>query len=97
MIILSCPFSKHRNQNKEIKESFVDCLLRIKENVKTEMNALGLEVHKVTIGKGCNDVMSILNDKFVLEAHPVSLGYYNGYSYAQNQYEIENKTHIRNR
>lgn len=84
-------YFKRINENKEIKESFIDCLLRVEENLKIEMNKHSLEVKKVTIGKGYNDIIGILNDKFNVEENSIALHGYNGYSDAYNQYKIENK------
>ena len=77
------------NNSQEIKESFIKCLLRISENFKQEMRLHNLEVTKVTIGKGYNDVQNILEDKFEDEKTPQKLHGYIGYSDAYSQYEIK--------
>ena len=77
------------NQNKSIKKSFIACLLRIDKCFKEEMNMKGFEVKKVTIGQGYNDIKSILNDEFEIEDEATKLNGYNGYTDADNQYEIK--------
>ena len=77
------------NQNKTIQNSFVDCLLRIEKSFKEEMNTKGLEVKKVTIGKGYNDIKEILDRNFTLAKDSSYLSDYNGYSDAASQYEIK--------
>lgn len=90
-------YLKRINENKEIKKSFIDCLLRIESNLKKEMNKHGLEVKKVTIGKGYNDVINILNDRFTVEENSIKLHGYSGYSDAHSQYKIETKNFIKKR
>jgi len=76
------------NDNKQIKESFIRCLLRVEENFKKEMETRGFEVNKVTIGKGYNDIQNVLKDEFVTVDSSTKLHGYTGYSDASNQYEI---------
>jgi len=77
------------NNNKEIKDSFIKCLLRMAESFKQEMALHNLDVVKVTIGKGYNDVKNILNNKFETEEDSTKLYGYTGYSDASSQYEIK--------
>ena len=77
------------NQNKTIQKSFIDCLLRIEESFKKEMNKRGLKVDKVTIGKGCNDLERILDLNFELLKYHNFLSGYGGYTDASSQYEIK--------
>lgn len=79
------------NENKMIQDSFIKCLLRIKENLKKEMSINGFEVDKVTIGKGFNDIANILENKFETDREASKLSGYRGYSDAIRQYEIKNK------
>ena len=79
------------NENKQIQDSFIRCLLRIEENIKKEMTNKGLEVTKVTIGKGYNDIGSILDKKFETDNDANRLCNYNGYSDATKQYQIKKK------
>lgn len=79
------------NDNKDIKESFIACILRVEENFKKEMKKRGLEVQEVTIGKGYNDINNVLKEKFENSEKPNTLHGYSGYSDASNQYKIRNK------
>ena len=77
------------NQNNTIQKSFIDCLLRIEKSFKEEMNKRGLEVNKVTIGEGYNDIKEILDKNFSLVKDGWHLSDYDGYSDAYSQYEIK--------
>lgn len=85
--------------NKKIQKSFVECLLRLKQNFESEMNRKGFEVRKVTIGQGYNDLKFILDKYFELVEFDDVLSDYNGYSDANKQYEIslreKDKKHIK--
>lgn len=81
--------------NKAIQNSFIECLLRIEENFKKEMNKKGLKVERVTIGKGYNDIKDILDKQFTLVDNPTLLSGYTAYSDASSQYEIINRNVIR--
>lgn len=74
--------------NKNIQSSFIDCLIRLKDNIVKEMNKNGLKVDKVTVGKGYNDIGEILNKEFKLVKYCSMLEGYCGYSDAIEQYEI---------
>ena len=78
------------NQNEIIQKSFIDCLLRVKKSFIEEMNSRGLEVKKVTIGQGYNDIKEILSKTFSISTTHCYLSDYNGYSDAASQYEISN-------
>ena len=82
------------HQNKNVQKSFVDCLLRVEKNFKEEMNRRGLEVNRVTVGEGYNDIKEILYRNFSLVKDGWHLSDYVGYSDASSQYEIKsiNKT-----
>ena len=79
------------NQNKIIQKNFIECLLRIENNFKEKMKKHGLEVNKVTIGKGYNDIKEILNQKFLLIKESSCLTDYGGYSDASSQYLIKKR------
>jgi len=74
--------------NKTIQKSFIECLLRIEESFKKEMNRRGLKVDLVTIGKGCNDLERTLNQNFELLKYHNFLSGYGGYSDASTSYII---------
>ena len=76
------------SQNKNIQKSFIECLLRIEENFKKEMNRKGFKVDKVTIGRGYNDLKEILDKNFVTIENCSNLSDYHGYSDAGYQYLI---------
>jgi hypothetical protein len=85
------------NKSEDIKNSFIECLVRISRNFKTEMNKHGLKVKKVTIGKGHNDIKSILDGKFAVDEDPDELDDYEGYSDADVQYEIDESVLVKRR
>lgn len=55
------------------------------------MNNHGLEVIKVTVGKGYNDLGNILEKKFETDNKARKLNDYKGYSDATRQFEIKRK------
>ena len=63
--------------------------MRIEENFKAEMNKRGLEVNRVTIGEGYNDIKEMLDKNFSLVKDSKYLSDYSGYSDASSQYEIK--------
>ena len=77
------------NQNYEIQNSFIECLLRLEKSFKKEMMEKGLEVEYVTIGKGYNDIRELLDKHFISIKYPNKLSNYTGYSDAYSQYEIK--------
>lgn len=81
-------YSEDIRHNEDIKNSFIDCLYRIERNIKRAMKVKGLEVNKVTVGRGHNDIREILDVSFKVLEDCDSLSGYAGYSDAQCQYEI---------
>ena len=77
------------NQNKTIQKSFIDCLLRLEDSIKKEMNEKGLKVERVLIGEGYNDIKTILSKTFDISDKTYKLSGYSGYSDASSQYEIK--------
>lgn len=73
-----------------LQESFIACLKRVGFNFIKEMKSKGLEVEKVTIGKGYNDINYILKNYFKNDENSKRLSNYSGYSDANSQYEIVN-------
>ena len=65
--------------------------ITMNEALKKEMNEKGLQVDKVTIGKGYNDVLNLLHKNFSNVDETTSLNDYTGYSDAKKQVEINRK------
>jgi hypothetical protein len=61
------------------------------------MNEKGLKVERVLIGKGCNDIKSMLNNIFLETDKTYELNGYLGYSDAGSQYEIKKAEKHNNR
>ena len=76
------------HQNETVQKSFIDCLLRIEKSFKEEMNRRRLEVNRVTVGEGYNDIKEILYRNFSLVKEGRHLSDYDGYSDASSQYVI---------
>jgi hypothetical protein len=77
------------NQNKTIQKNFINCLIRIENSFKEIMNKKRLEVDKVTIGQGYNDLKDVLDKNFKILNFSSQLNDYDGYSDAGIQYEIK--------
>lgn len=58
-------------------------------NFISEMENHGLEVKKVTIGKGYNDIRDILEGNYKKDENVNKLSQYDGYSDADSQYVIK--------
>ena len=76
-------------QNTIIQNNFINCLLRIENGFKEEMNNRGFSVEQVTIGEGYNDIKGILKKHFPLLKNSYLLNGYTGYSDADSQYLIQ--------
>ena len=74
--------------DKNISNSFIQCLKRVAINFKEEMKNHNLEVEHVTIGQGYNDIKEVLNNNFQLSKEHYKLNDYGGYSDAHVQYSI---------
>ena len=77
--------------SKELQQSLIECLKRMASNFISEMESHGLEVKKVTIGKGYNDIRDILNSNFKTDENVNRLSQYKEYSDAHDQYLIKKK------
>lgn len=61
-------------------------------NFINEMNSHGLEVNKITIGEGYNDIKDLLSKNFEKDSSLNKLNGYGGYSDAQvGQYVVKKK------
>lgn len=75
----------------KLKKGFVDCLKRVASNFISEMEKHGLEVNKVTVGEGYNDIKKVLSNSFNKDKSPATLSKYYGYTDADKQFIIGKK------
>lgn len=68
--------------------SLTQAVINSADAIMTTMNRNGTKVASVTVGKGCNDLCTVLNDRFTLTSQPAVHRTYNGYTDAQKQYLI---------
>lgn len=86
--------SKYREtikRSSRLSESFYKCLMRMGDNFVNEMERHGLKVNKVTVGRGCNDILDILNKYFEFDSNSKTLSDYVGYTDANMQYIIKKR------
>ena len=77
--------------SKELQKSFINCLNRMANNFINEMKNCGLNVNKVTVGKGFNDIQDILDENFLIDESPSFLNDYYDYTDSKIQYIIKKK------